>query len=229
MLFSTFEEAFADLVALTYTDIEPYDRDLARDPQKFLQAYEKLSSALDSGKRVEEISGLKGLGLAIHEGRYDDASERALDLVNLSQRGGEIVEIRSLRKDVVGEEYNWKLAEDSRYSSSNMFVDNVRFNNVPYSRILQNELDLWRKTEILDFDTESLERPLRRAYKEESNFSSYIDSNAEKMFGSTGLEALEGNEEELLVQTAHSKINETHQMLQDYMEGLRRQNRPERF
>ncbi|MFB6115588.1 MAG: hypothetical protein ABEK04_04790 [Candidatus Nanohalobium sp.] len=227
---STFSEAFADLIALTYTDVEPYDRGLDRDPRKRLKPYRKLEEALDQDKRTREGEALFNVGISVYEDDFSEAASRAYEIARRDLDVGDLVSVDEIRfEEDREEEHVWKLAEDSpRYTPDNAFISNLEVGEASYCDIVENEIDIWRMTEVLAHkDRFSIEEPVKKAYHENGRIAEGLHSTAEAMFEKPSLENVSGNAEEVIEQTIHEKIDETYRMIDDYVEGLESADLPE--
>ncbi len=150
IVYSTFKEMFADLNTLHFTDVEPEDRALDRDPDKDLSVYDGVGDLLEPRHWEKGVMRIDKIMEGLENGSWESIQSNAKVLAGSPPQAGPVLDVRDFPYERAGDQnYLNKLVENPEVS--HMFYNNFfgARDYSPVTEVAETTHDIWSMAQVL--------------------------------------------------------------------------------
>lgn len=230
VVYSAFKELFADLNSLYFSDIEPEDRELNRDPDKDLSVYEGVSDLLNPKHWEKGIMRIDNIVDDLERENWDSLQTDARVLAGSEPKAAPVLDVRDISYERArAENYIEKLADSPEVS--HMFYDNFfgTRDYSPVSDVAETTHDIWSMAQVAgNTEIRDAEQPVRAAYDDNSRIWGKL-AGAATVIEDFSLDEIEDRPEEVLVQSIETDLWDAREDMEDVKNNLETIGSPEYF
>lgn len=230
IVYSTFKELFADLNSLHFTDLEPENRDLNRDPNKDLSVYNGITDLLEPGHWEKQIMKVDKIMQSLEKGGWDTIQTNSKSLANSEPQAAPILDVRDFPYEKAGtKNYLEKLSDNP--VTSHMFYDNFfgTRDYAPITDVSETTHDIWSMSQVLaNTDIMPLKHPIKEARENRSRIWGKMAKAATTQDDYT-LDDIEEKPEQILSQALETDLWDVRENMQEIRNNLETVGSPHYF
>lgn len=230
VVYSTFKELFADLNSLYFTDMEPEDRELNRDPDKDLSVYEGVSDLLEPEYWDKQVMRVDKIIDGLERENLDSVQADTKVLADSPPQAASVLDVRDFPYERAGsKDYIEKLSDNPRIS--HMFYDNF-FGTRDYSpvtEVAEDTHDIWSMAQVLgNTDIMHPTYPVKEAKQDRSRIWDKM-MRAATSLDDFSLDEIEDKPEDILYQALETDLWDVRENLEEIKENLEVVGSPQYF
>lgn len=230
IVYSTFKELFADLNTLHFTEVEPSERELDRDPDKDLSAYEGVADILEPKHWEKGVMRVDSIMEGLERGNWDSVQGDAKVLAGSAPRAETVLDVRDFPYERAGaQNYVEKLVDNPEVS--HMFYDNFfgTRDYSPVSEVAEKTHDIWSIAQVLgNQEIMHPQYPVEEARGEHSRIWGKM-AHAATAMDDFSLDEIEEKPGQVLSQALQTDLWDTREKMTEIRDNLETVGEPEYF
>lgn len=230
VVYSTFKELFADLNSLHFTEAEPDNRELNRNPNKDLSVYSGVSDLLDAEHWEEGVMRVDRILDRLETENWDTIQTDAKILAASEPQAANVLDVRDFPYERAGaKNYLEKLSDNPEVS--HMFYDNFfgTHDYSPVTEVAETTHDIWSMAQVLgNTDAMPPRYPVEEAREDHSRIWGKM-AGAATVLDDCSLDEIEQESERVLLQALETDLWDTRENMEEVRDNLQSVGDPHYF